>query len=160
MASVISDSAAETARLGELLGMLAGPGDFIMLRGDLGSGKTQFAGGVATGLGVDPAIPVTSPTYTLLNSYSGRCPLHHFDLYRLSGAVEVAELGFDEYFEGDGVALLEWAERLQDLLPEQRLEVVFTYLDQNTRRISFLPHGKHYQEMVDRLNLHDITSES
>ena len=137
--SVISNSAEETSRLGERLGRLAGPGDVIALTGDLGSGKTQFARGVAAGAGVDPAVPITSPTYTLLNIYPGRSQLYHFDLYRLEGAADVAELGFEEYLDGDGIAVVEWAERLQELLPEERLAVFFSYEDEHAGELCLSP---------------------
>ena len=87
-------------------------GDFIALSGELGSGKTRFVRGVAEGLTVDPATQITSPTYSLLHIYTGRLPLYHFDLYRLAGDADVAELGFAEFFFGDGVSLVEWADRL------------------------------------------------
>ncbi len=153
MLTVISGSAAQTVALGERLGALMGEGDFIALTGELGSGKTQFARGVAAGIGVDPAVPVTSPTYTLMNIYHGRLLLYHFDLYRLAGDQDVADLGFEEYFYGAGVCLVEWAERLGCLLPEVRLTVLFGYLDDNRRNISFEPCGERYEEIVKNLTL-------
>ncbi|WP_316347088.1 tRNA (adenosine(37)-N6)-threonylcarbamoyltransferase complex ATPase subunit type 1 TsaE [Desulfuromonas acetoxidans] len=84
-------------------GKLFPAGSLILLHGDLGAGKTCLASGIARGVGVDPDVPITSPTYTLLNCYEGRLPLYHFDLYRLGGEEELEELGFDEYFHGDGV---------------------------------------------------------
>lgn len=153
MLTVDSRSVEETVALGERLGNLAGPGDFIALTGELGSGKTQFARGLAAGLGVDPAVPVTSPTYTIMNLYDGRLPLYHFDLYRLAGDQEVAELGFEEYFYGDGVCIVEWAERLRDLLPEEHLAVFFSYCGDTGRSISLEPHGARYQEIVKKMTL-------
>ncbi|HYS44299.1 MAG TPA: tRNA (adenosine(37)-N6)-threonylcarbamoyltransferase complex ATPase subunit type 1 TsaE, partial [Geobacteraceae bacterium] len=149
--TVLSGSAAQTVSLGERLGALLGEGDFIALTGELGSGKTQFARGVAAGIGVDPAVPVTSPTYTLMNLYHGRLPLYHFDLYRLAGDQDVADLGFEEYFYGSGVCLVEWAERLGCLLPEERLTVLFGYLDDNSRNISFEPSGERYEEIIKNM---------
>jgi tRNA threonylcarbamoyladenosine biosynthesis protein TsaE len=153
MRTVISGSAAETVALGERLGALLGEGEFIALTGELGSGKTQFARGVAAGIGVDRAVPVTSPTYTLMNIYHGRLPLYHFDLYRLVGDQDVADLGFEEYFYGSGVCLVEWAERLGCLLPEERLTVLFGYLDDNSRNISFEPSGERYEEIVKNMTM-------
>lgn len=106
-----TSSVAETERLGELLGKLLIPPLVILLYGDLGSGKTALVRGLARGLGVPADEPVTSPTFALLNEYRGRCLLHHFDLYRLAGAAEVDDLGFDEYLEPSGVTVVEWAER-------------------------------------------------
>lgn len=153
MLTVISGSAAETVALGERLGALLGEGEFIALTGELGSGKTQFARGVADGIGVDRAVPVTSPTYTLMNIYHGRLSLYHFDLYRLAGDQDVADLGFEEYFYGSGVCLVEWAERLGCLLPEERLTVLFSYLDDNSRNISFEPSGERYEEIVKNMTM-------
>ena len=153
MLTVISGSAAQTVALGERLGALMKEGDFIALTGELGSGKTQFARGVAAGIGVDPAVPVTSPTYTLMNIYHGRLLLYHFDLYRLAGDQDVADLGFEEYFYGTGVCLVEWPERLGCLLPEERLTVLFSYLDDNSRNISFEPCGERYEEIVKNMTL-------
>ena len=131
---------------------MASAGDFIALTGELGSGKTRFAQGVAVGLGIDPAVPVTSPTYTLMNMYAGRLPFYHFDLYRLTGDQDVAELGFEEYFYGSGVCIVEWAERLNHLIPEERLSVVFTSLGDTVRSISFESHGARYQEFANILS--------
>ena len=151
MLTVVSHSVAETVALGKRLGTLVGPGDFIALTGELGAGNTHFARGVAAGLGVDPAVPVTSPTYTILNIYGGRLPLYHFDLYRLAGDREEDELGFEEYFYGDGVCLVEWAERWPDLLPAERLTVFFDYRDDLGRSISLEPRGARYESLVNEL---------
>jgi tRNA threonylcarbamoyladenosine biosynthesis protein TsaE len=149
MISIDSATPAETEKIGALLGGLLLPGDFIALRGELGAGKTRFARGVATGLGVAADIPVTSPTYTLLNIYAGRIPLYHFDLYRLTGDEEVVELGFAEYFCGDGVSLVEWPERLREELPPERLEIVFTYLGETRRRVELHPTSDRFKKVVD-----------
>jgi tRNA threonylcarbamoyladenosine biosynthesis protein TsaE len=148
---IVTRSVEETIALGESVGFLVEAGHFIALTGELGAGKTHFVRGFAAGMGVDPAVRVTSPTYTLLNSYHGRLPLYHFDLYRLTGNQEVVELGFEEYFYGSGVCIVEWAERLGDLLPEERMSITFTYLDENVRRIVFAPFGEQYEKMLDGL---------
>ncbi|MGZ3665085.1 MAG: tRNA (adenosine(37)-N6)-threonylcarbamoyltransferase complex ATPase subunit type 1 TsaE [Ktedonobacterales bacterium] len=108
-AEVRSASLEETQRLGMLLGALARAGDVILLDGDLGAGKTAFTQGIGLGLGV--AATINSPTFTILKEYQGRLPLYHFDLYRIDDPDEIASLGFDEYFDGDGVCVVEWAER-------------------------------------------------
>lgn len=148
---LFSKSVLETIALGERLGSLLSSGDFIALTGDLGSGKTQFAKGIAAGLAVDPSVPVTSPTYTLVNIYKGRFPLYHFDLYRLHGDQDIVDLGFEEYFYGRGVCLVEWAERLNDLLPEERLEVALSHAGDECRRFTFTPFGDRAYEIVERL---------
>lgn len=99
----------ETRRLGVLLGELLRPGDVVLLQGPLGAGKTALTQGIAAGLGVRGT--VNSPTFTILKEYEGRLPLHHFDLYRIEDPEELYALGFDEYFLGDGVSVVEWAER-------------------------------------------------
>lgn len=130
-----SYSPEETDRFAFSFGELLRGGDFVALYGDLGAGKTRFAGGVARGLGADPAIPVTSPTYTLLNIHQGRLPLYHFDLYRLSGLDEAIDLGFTEYFAGDGVSLVEWPERLDGDLPPARIDIALSYAGDESREI-------------------------
>ncbi len=111
-----TESPEETRNLGRLLGEFAIAGQVVLLNGDLGAGKTCFAQGVASGLAVSSASPVTSPSYTLLNIHYGRLPLYHFDLYRLSHVDDLADLGYDEFAEGDGLTLIEWADRMTDKL--------------------------------------------
>jgi len=142
---------AETLALGERLGRLLAPGDFVALIGELGAGKTHFVQGVARGLGIDPALPVTSPTYTLLHEYRGRIPLYHFDLYRLGGVDDILELGFAEYFYGDGACLVEWAERLGNELPQEQLTIFLAHRGGDHRAIGFEPHGARYAELLERL---------
>ena len=144
---VVTHSVIETESLGARLAALLHPGDFIVLSGELGSGKTCFARGVAAGLGVAPTVYVTSPTYTLMNPYEGRIPLYHFDLYRLDGD-EAGELGFEEYFYGDGVCLIEWAERLAGLLPSERLEITFYHEADDKRRLEFIPFGRRFDQVL------------
>ncbi|MHC1698187.1 MAG: tRNA (adenosine(37)-N6)-threonylcarbamoyltransferase complex ATPase subunit type 1 TsaE [Geobacteraceae bacterium] len=151
MYSLVSNSVEETVALGRELGKRLLPGDFIALIGDLGSGKTHFVQGVAEGDDVPPEICVTSPSYTLLNEYSGRVPLYHFDLYRLHGDGDIQELGFEEYFYGDGVCLVEWAERLDQGLPGENLKIVFSQLDDTSRKIDFFCHGSRYETIVGEL---------
>jgi tRNA threonylcarbamoyladenosine biosynthesis protein TsaE len=98
-----------------------GPGTVMALHGDLGAGKTCFIQGFAAALGIDE--PVTSPTYTLIGEYEGRMPLHHIDLYRLSGPAEALGLGLEEYFDINGITAIEWAERAEGLLPADLLHI-------------------------------------
>jgi tRNA threonylcarbamoyladenosine biosynthesis protein TsaE len=106
---VRSGSVERTRVLGEALGALLAAGDLILLVGDLGAGKTALTQGIGAGLGVRGVI--NSPTFTILKEYAGRLPLYHFDLYRIDSPDEVYTLGFEDYFEGDGVSVVEWAER-------------------------------------------------
>lgn len=129
-------SAAETRQLGERLAGLLRAGDTLLLRGDLGCGKSELTRGLAKGLGVTET--VTSPSFTILNVYeSGRIPLYHFDWYRLESSDELYELGMDEYLGGDGIAAVEWPEQCGDAVPEDALEIRFRYVDENTRDLSF-----------------------
>lgn len=151
MFSVTSTTPEETERAGEQLGSLARPGDFVSLVGDLGAGKTCFSRGVARGVGVDPTTPVTSPTFTLLNIYQGRIPLYHFDLYRLTGDGDVTDLGFVDYFDGDGLCLVEWAERLDAELPPERLEIVFRHADESIRQLEFRASGVRHHQLLEEM---------
>ena len=109
----------ETRELGRQMGTAAGPGDVLTLSGDLGVGKTVFTKGFALGIGVTEA--VSSPTFTIVQEYhSGRLPLYHFDVYRIGDPEEMDEVGFDDYVYGDGVSLIEWAELIEEILPEYR----------------------------------------
>ncbi|HET7702865.1 MAG TPA: tRNA (adenosine(37)-N6)-threonylcarbamoyltransferase complex ATPase subunit type 1 TsaE [Candidatus Limnocylindrales bacterium] len=118
---VRSASAAETIALGERLGRIAAPGDLLCLWGDLGAGKTQLAKGIARGLGV--ADTVTSPTFILMNEYAGRLPLFHVDLYRLADAGDALAGGVVDDRQADGLTVVEWPERMGDVLPAGRLDV-------------------------------------
>lgn len=112
----------DTFRLGEEIGRNASPGEVYTLTGDLGVGKTVFTQGVAAGLGI--AGPVNSPTFTILQIYEeGRLPLYHFDVYRIGDVEEMEEIGCDDYFYGDGVCLIEWAELIEEILPQDRISV-------------------------------------
>jgi len=151
MFSLLSNSVEETVALGRELGKRLLPGDFIALIGDLGSGKTHFVQGVAEGDDMSTDVCVTSPSYTLLNEYSGRVPLYHFDLYRLHGDGDIRELGFEEYFYGNGACLVEWAERLDQELPEENLKIVFSQLDETSRKIDFVCNGSRYEVLASDL---------
>jgi tRNA threonylcarbamoyladenosine biosynthesis protein TsaE len=130
----VTNSAAETRALGEQLARRLQPGDTVILEGELGAGKSELARGIARGLGVTET--VTSPSFTILNVYeSGRCPLYHFDWYRLENEEELYELGMDEYLGGDGVAVVEWAERCPDAVPEKRIRIRLEVTGEETRRI-------------------------
>ena len=134
MNMVITNSAAETRELGKRLAEQLKAGDVILLEGDLGAGKSEFARGVAKGLGVTET--VTSPSFTILNVYeSGKLPLYHFDWYRLESSEELYELGMDEYLGGDGVAVVEWAERCPDAVPEKRIRIRLEVTGEETRGI-------------------------
>ena len=112
----------ETFEVGRKIGMNAKPGQIYTLTGDLGVGKTVFTQGVAAGLGITE--PVNSPTITINQEYEdGRLPFYHFDVYRIGDLEEMEEIGYDDYFFGQGICLIEWAELIEEILPEKRIEV-------------------------------------
>jgi tRNA threonylcarbamoyladenosine biosynthesis protein TsaE len=115
-------------------------GDVVLLTGQMGNGKSELARGIAGALGVRG--PVPSPSFTILNLYEeGSMPLYHFDWYRINGREELIESGLDEYIGKEGVTLIEWHEKAEDLLPETNLEIIITQLSSGAREVSFVPHG-------------------
>jgi len=132
----VTRSPQETFDLGQKIGESVKGAAIFLLRGDLGAGKTLFAKGVAAGLGIDP-LDVTSPTFTLINVYEGRLPMYHVDLYRLDTG-ESYDIGLEEIFEEEAVALIEWAERLGHALPGAT-EVEFEYVSDSERKITVTP---------------------
>ena len=134
MATFISNSPDETVRIGHELARKLRAGSVLALKGELGSGKTQFTKGIVAGLG--HAGEVTSPTFTLIHEYSGgRLPVYHFDFFRLQDQQSAAELGLDDYFFGDGVSVIEWADRFQHLIPACAKWIAFQVKSEQTREI-------------------------
>ena len=134
MATFISNSVAETIAAGRAYGRNAAKGNVFALTGDLGAGKTQFVKGVVSGLG--SGAEVTSPTFVLVHEYEdGRLPVYHFDFYRLDNSEAVLRLGFDDYVFGDGVSLIEWADRYPALIPNDAKWLVFELKGEHTRVI-------------------------
>ncbi len=123
----------------------------VALVGDLGSGKTVFVQGLARGLQVPDSYPITSPTFTIINEYPGRCRLIHVDLYRMETRVDMQELGMDELLYGDGVTAIEWAERLQQELPDEHLCVELKIFDDETRQILIRAIGSKSQRMLQKI---------
>jgi len=147
--ALTTDAVEKTRQVGEELGRLLEPGDLICIYGPLGAGKTALAQGVARGLGVTEA--VVSPTFILIREYRGRVPFYHFDAYRLHGPADLNLLGAEEYLAGDGVVLVEWADRVDPALPAERLDIVLDYGGENKRRLSFVPRGARYRALVEEL---------
>ena len=123
------------------------PNMIICLNGELGSGKTVFTKGIANALGIKESI--TSPTFTIIKEYEGELPLYHMDVYRLNGNVEGT--GIEEYFTKGGVVVIEWADTIQDILPEERLDIKFKIVEgnENTRVLILKPHGQKYEELCE-----------
>jgi len=144
---LISHGEAQTRRLGARLAPFLRPGDVLALSGELGTGKTRWVQGVCQGLGV--TAPVISPTFTLVNEYNGQLPVYHIDLYRLPNAGEVLSFGLEDYLYGNGVTLIEWAERAEHFLPPQYLAVELFHLEETKRRVVLRPHGERFINLLD-----------
>ncbi len=129
-----TSSAAETEAVGARLAEYLEPQAIVALYGDLGAGKTHLVRGICTGLGVPPEA-VSSPTFTIVNEYEGRLPVYHFDAYRVKGPEEFFELGYEEYFYGDGICLIEWPERGEALLHDDTIRLRPLHLGEDRRRI-------------------------
>jgi len=137
-----------TRKFGEVLGEIAEPGDVFTLQGPLGAGKTALTQAIARGLGVDPRIYVTSPTFSLLHEYQGRIPLYHLDLYRLAGEEDIESLGFQEYFSGNGLTVIEWPERLGSLMPAERLNIELAISGEECRTVKLTGYGDSWKKRV------------
>ncbi len=146
-----SQSVSQTLKIGKTLGKLLSGGEIILLSGTLGAGKTVIAKGIAQGLGIK-INQVISPTFVLLRVIKGRHLLYHFDLYRLNNATQIQELGFQEYFYGTGVTLVEWPERLKILLPREFLKIKLTLKGQKMRLVKFIARGARYKKLIARID--------
>jgi len=132
---MISNSVDETMKIGEKLAKSLKSGDIVALVGDLGSGKTVLTKGIAKGLGVKNAHYVNSPTFVIIKEYRGKMPLYHFDLYRLDKRSSLDEMSYDEYFYGSGVTVVEWADKIRELLPKKYWEVRLSVVGESERKI-------------------------
>ncbi len=148
---LISRSPEQTEHLGRLMGRQLNPGMFLALRGELGGGKTCFTRGVVAAVAPESACLVASPTFAIMNEYPGTVPVYHFDFYRLGGAGEILELGFDDYFHGTGVCIVEWSERLEEVLPAERLEITFAHAGDDLRTITLEAHGAAPEKVLTSL---------
>ena len=148
MKEIYLDSEENTREIGEKLGKLLFPGSVICLIGDLGAGKTTMTQSLAKSLEVDDYI--TSPTFTIVNEYEGRMPLYHFDVYRIGCSEEMYDIGFDEYIDSEGVCIIEWANIIEDILPDDYLKIELNYKE-NGREMVLTPFGKKYEEIVEEL---------
>lgn len=144
----------ETTRLGFNIGKLLKSGDIVCLTGDLGTGKTHITKGIAKGLDIDEHI--TSPTFTIVNEYdSGRLKLYHFDVYRVSDPDEIYAIGFDDYIFSDGVSIIEWANYIEEILPDEYLHILIEKdlsKGEDYRNITITPYGERYN-YIKELNL-------
>jgi tRNA threonylcarbamoyladenosine biosynthesis protein TsaE len=145
---------AQTESFGRRLGRQLFPGAVLALIGPLGAGKTHLVRAIVEGLEIaDPRV-VSSPTFVLIQEYDARLPIYHFDAYRLPGVAAFEELGAQEYFAGCGVCLVEWADRVTESLPADRLEVRLMIVGETARRLDIIAHGERYERLLDSI-MHD-----
>ncbi|MBL7574516.1 tRNA threonylcarbamoyladenosine biosynthesis protein TsaE [Peptoniphilus asaccharolyticus DSM 20463] len=135
----------DTEKFGESLGKMLRAGDVVCLNGELGVGKTTLTKSIAKGMGIEDYI--TSPTFNIINEYYGDLNLYHFDTYRLENVEEVSYLGFDEYFYGEGVCVIEWADRIKSFLPEEYLEI--NIREDRTAQLKAV--GEHFEEILEKI---------
>jgi tRNA threonylcarbamoyladenosine biosynthesis protein TsaE len=147
----LADDEAGTEDLGRRLAGLLPAGAVVALNGPLGAGKTRLVQAIAAALGVDRA-EVASPTFVLVHEYRGQRVIHHLDAYRIRDDDEFLELGPDEFFDGSGLTLVEWAERVQRCLPPERLEIHITPAGETARRFEFTAAGARYEHILQELN--------
>ena len=152
MLKLESNSAAQTKAIGKKIAPYLNPPDVLLLDGDLGAGKTTFTKGLAKGLGIQ--CPILSPTYVIIREYhSGRVPLYHMDAYRLDDG-SGADLGLEEYFNGNGINVVEWSKFIAEEVPEKNLRIVFRRNDakgDNFRTLYFEPHGQHFEKVIQKV---------
>ena len=120
------------------------PNMVICLNGELGSGKTLFTKGFANAMGITD---VTSPTFNIIKEYNGELPLYHMDVYRVENDIE--NLGIEEYYEKGGITIIEWADLIKDYLPEKRLDIKISIIDENTRVVKIIPYGEEYVQLIE-----------
>ncbi len=140
-----------TQALGQRLGRLLFPGAVVALVGPLGAGKTHLTRAIAEGLGIADSRIVTSPTFVLMQEYGARLPIYHFDAYRLRGAGDFDDLGVQEYFEGGGVCLVEWADRVPECLPAEHLRISLSIAGESSRVAELEGRGRRYEELIQQL---------
>ena len=145
----VSRSPEETQRFGIHIGELCLPGDVFLLVGSLGTGKTCLTQGIAWGLGIKEY--AASPSFVVVRELYGRLPLYHIDLYRLDRIEEIADLGLDDYLYGNGVCVVEWAEKGLSVLPREYLLIQISYVSDNERKLQLKPNGKRYLEILTHL---------
>ncbi|MFH1440623.1 MAG: tRNA (adenosine(37)-N6)-threonylcarbamoyltransferase complex ATPase subunit type 1 TsaE [Candidatus Omnitrophota bacterium] len=150
---MITHSEKETFDIGKKIALNLQKGDIVCLIGNLGSGKTVLTKGIAAGLGINKD-RVISPTFVLIRQHRGKnkLGLYHLDLYRLNNINDILELGYEEYFYGDGIAVIEWADKLKCLMPKQCLKIRLSVKGKEKRIIDFTAMGSHYEKLLERLN--------
>ena len=149
-------SSAETIRIGKSIGSRLLPGDVVALVGELGAGKTQFIKGMAMGVGVGKPTYISSPSFTLINEYPGKIPFYHIDLFRLEWEKEAEELGLEDYFQGEGITAIEWADKIPSFLPTEMLLIHIAYTGKKTRSIEMVGKGKRFLNLVNQIQSSEL----
>ncbi len=148
---IISRSVNQTLNIGRKISARLGAGDIVCLFGELGSGKTVLSKGIAWGLGINRS-SIVSPSFVLIRQYyRSRVPLYHFDLYRLKALKDIAFLGYEEYLYGEGISVVEWADRLGKIMPKEYLGVELAVKGKTQRVIGLKARGRHYQALLDKI---------
>lgn len=147
---VLSSHEDDTIKLGKWIGEHLNPGNVVALMGPLGSGKTILAKGMTSGLGFKGNYPVTSPSYVVINYYPGIIPIYHMDLYRIKNAEELEDLGYEEYFYGDGALIVEWADRFLPYFPPERIQIEIRVLGEQSREFKIKGMGEKYAWVKER----------
>lgn len=148
---IITTSEQETLNLAEKIAILIKPGDVISISGELGTGKTCFVKGLAKGLGISQII--TSPSFIILKIYHNKIPLYHFDVYRLDKLFQLEDIGFNQFQYGDGVTVIEWGNKMKELLSFDHLQVNFYYYENKKRKIKIVPNGRSWEKKLKDINL-------
>ena len=157
---LLSEDPEYTFQLGKNLGMLLAPGDVVALVGELGAGKTTLTQGIVRGLGVSEEHYIGSPTFTLINEYEGRMPVYHLDFYRVETPAEIENLGLEEYLYGEGVAVIEWADKIETLLPKEHMMITLEYVDPTVRGLEIKGVGTYYAALIETVVQKPIAFES
>ncbi len=150
MKKIVSNSIEETKEIGYMLGKSLDEGDVVCLTGDLGAGKTTITKSIA--LGLDVHEDVTSPTFTIINEYEGRLPVYHFDVYRINNIEEMYDIGYEEYFYGKGICIVEWASKIEELIPKEHLWIEIKLGNTlNSRELYFRGSTEKFGKIIEEL---------
>ena len=149
----ILKSVNETVKLGVRIGRLISKGDVVALSGELGSGKTTLIKGIARGMGVKDTRYVNSPSFVIIKEYKARIPLYHFDVYRLDDTSALDTVGYKGFFYGNGATVIEWADKIRQLLPDEYLDIGLSVKDENEREINIAARGTRYEKMLKQVKL-------
>ena len=143
----------QTKRLGRKIASVLKEGSVVAMSGDLGAGKTSLSQGICLGLGVDRKVAVNSPTFTIVNQYSGKCDINHIDFYRIHTSDEFYLTGLDEFFSEDSITIIEWADKFDDIIPDSAVWVYLEFIDINSRKIFIEYSGSIYDENIFEFDL-------